>query len=754
MYTRFGPPIVFLISCYALILCGTVDALPRAPYFNDDINKTTTTSEDKTVGNTVVEEEKKTYTVGDSEGYQEASRLLQKSLNLSLDPCDDFFEYACRAWVDSHPIPDDLTSYSQFTATREKVLAEMRKLYEDNTSIPTSKSIALIKQIYNTCMDTEKHNAVGARDLLEKIKTYGYWPMVHNEKWRESTFDLTKLLSNTIQSRDVSVFFDFGPAEDSRNVSRRLLSFDQGSLGLGYSTRDYYLDEKKYEKQMKAYRKYTIGKVRYYTEDAGMAVNESKIESDVDEIIAFEKEWAQILVAEEDRRNYTKLYNVRRFDDLKEYMSIIDWKKLTLSTTPFLVHSYLKTNPSIIISDVEYLQKMNTLLQNTDPRIVTNYILLRWAGSWSQEIGKKYEDLQQEFAFQMYGRKQRQPRWKDCVSSAGGKLSYASGSMYVRKYFDANAKNTTLDMITDLQEAFRNMMHANDWMDAETKKYALEKADQMLKQIGYPDFILNDEKLDDWYKGLEGAPEDSFSQLVEKSIQWRNNFYYRRLLEPVNRFEFISSAAVVNAFYSPTRNAIAFPAGILQQPFFDARFPKALNYGGIGAVIGHEITHGFDDTGRQFDNVGNLRDWWDNTTSSKFNERTQCIIEQYADVKLRGTDLRINGKLTQGENIADNGGIKQAFKAYKSYLEKHGGQEARLPQFESLTNEQLFFVGYAQVWCGAKTPETKTLLLLTDPHSPETARVNTVLTNQPEFAEAFKCPAGSPMNPTKRCVVW
>lgn len=324
------PRFIFLL---AACLVGSM-AMPRVPFVNDDANETTTTgttTEAVTTAEAITEtttgattqESKPTFTVGDSEGFKEASRLLQKSLNLSLDPCDDFFEYACRSWVDTHPIPDDLTSYSQFTATREKVLAEMRQLYEDKSSEPTSKSIALVKQIYRSCMDTEKHNVVGAKDLLDKIKTFGYWPMVHNEQWREAAFDLTKLLSNTIQTRDVSVFFDYGPAEDSRNVSRRLLSFDQGSLGLGYSTRDYYLDEKKYEKQMKAYRKYTIGKVRFYTQDAGLNVNESKIEADVDEIIAFEKKWAGILVAEENRRNYTKLYNVRNFEDLKEYMPIV-----------------------------------------------------------------------------------------------------------------------------------------------------------------------------------------------------------------------------------------------------------------------------------------------------------------------------------------------------------------------------------------------------------------------------------------------
>ncbi|CAD6192583.1 unnamed protein product [Caenorhabditis auriculariae] len=723
---------VVVATTAAVLLVGSATAKPRVPFVND----AATVKPD----------------VSRTPGFEKAAALLKSAMNTSLDPCDDFYQYACSSWVAANPIPDDLTSYSQFTAAREKVLAEMRELYEE-PSIPRSKSIGLVKQIYRACADIERHDSVGAREMLEKIKTFGFWPMVHNEEWHSREFDLTKLLINTINSRDVSVFFDWGPSEDSRDVSRRLINFDQGSLGLGYSTRDYYLDNKKYSKQLKAYRKYTIGKVRYYTQDAGLSVNETKIASDVDEIIDFETRWANVLVAEEDRRNFTAMYNLMHLNDIKELVPILDWDRLFLSTTPFSIHHYVKSNPEIIVSDVKYLKSMTKLLQETEPRIIANYVMLRYAAQWMNEIGTKYEDLQQDFAFEMYGRKQRQPKWKECVGAAGGRLGYASGAMYVRKFFNKEARTSTLDMISDIQEAFKIMMHANDWMDGETKKYALLKAEEMIKQIGYPDFIMNDERLDNWYKGLDGVEGESYSSLNEKTTRWRSDFVYRRLLEPVDRDEFVTSAATVNAFYSPTKNAIAFPAAILQPPFFDASFPKALNYGSIGAVIGHEITHGFDDTGRQFDQIGNLRDWWDNTTTTKFTERAQCIIDQYQSVEIAGTGLSINGKLTQGENIADNGGVKQAFKAYKRYLEKHGA-EARLPGLENVTNEQLFFLGYAQVWCGSKTVETKQLLLLTDPHSPETARVNVVLSNQPEFAEAFKCPAGSPMNPTQRCVVW
>ncbi|ETN79145.1 peptidase family M13 [Necator americanus] len=254
-------------------------------------------------------------------------------------------------------------------------------------------------------------------------------------------------------------------------------------------------------------------------------------------------------------------------------------------------------------------------------------------------------------------------------------------------------------MIDDLQEAFREMLTTNDWMDKQTKATALDKAKQMLRQIAYPDFILDDAKLDDYYGGVK------------------------------------------------------FPAAILQAPFFHHTFPRALNYGGIGAVIGHEITHGFDDEGRQFDSVGNLREWWDPEVKKKFQERAQCIINQYGKIEVPGTGFKISGKLTQGENIADNGGVKQAFRAYKNYLRKRG-EERRVKGLEQYNNDQMFFLGYAMVECGHMTKEAMINQLITNPHSPHRNRVNQVLANQPEFATAFQCDLGTPMNPIERCAVW
>jgi len=337
---------------------------------------------------------------------------------------------------------------------------------------------------------------------------------------------------------------------------------------------------------------------------------------------------------------------------------------------------------------------------------------------------------------------------------ASGRMSYAGGALYVRKYFDKSDKATALEMIEDLHTVFHQMVNTSQWMQTETKKLALVKAKEMLSLIGYPDWIANDTALDEYYEQLELTDQDSYPKIIEKLTQWGQQRAFRKLIEPVDRSEFGVSSAVVNAFYSSLKNAITFPAAILQAPFFDRGFPKSMNYGGIGSVIGHEITHGFDDQGSQFDGTGNLQNWWDPLTAMQFFNRTQCIVEQYGAYDVPGTGLKVNGRLTQGENIADNGGIKEAFKAYRRHVNKLGHEEARLPGMAAYTHDQVFYLSYAQAWCGHSKVESVIRSVLSDPHSPVLFRVNGVVANQPEFSTAFRCPIGTPMNPVKKCTVW
>uniref|UniRef100_A0A0K0FE70 Neprilysin-1 (inferred by orthology to a C. elegans protein) n=1 Tax=Strongyloides venezuelensis TaxID=75913 RepID=A0A0K0FE70_STRVS len=689
----------------------------------------------------------------EDDGLKKASIIFEESINETVDPCDDFYDFACGKWIANNDIPDDLTSYGRFSALRENVSLEMKDLYSNDMTFK-SKSVGYLKDVYRKCMDTKALGKTSLKELLKSLESYGFWPIIHGDKWKQSQFDLTELLINLVQSRSIDIFLELYVSQDSKNVTRRMLHMDQGNLGLGANSRDYYLNKDKYAKQINAYRKFIINKISLLAQDSGSKRTLDEITKDVDKMLDFETEFAKILVPDQSRRNYTELYNIIKISDLNQLMPLIDWNRYFRGISPFDMHSYFDSNPDIIVTEIKFFDRIVELLKNTDTKIITNYMLNRYFSSWTMQLDERYEDIQQDFLKEFVGKKVKSPRWKDCITVASSKLPYASGAMYIDAYFNDKDKAAAMDMIKDLREAFGEIIENNTWMDDVTKNYALEKLKEMMPLIGYPEFIKNSTSLDEYYKGLVIENDDSYVDILQKVTTWSQHKALRRLLEPVDREDFGMSSAVVNAFYSSVKNAITFPAAILRAPFFDRRFPKSINYGGIGAVIGHEITHGFDDQGSQFDKIGNLRNWWDKKTQKEFRKRTKCIVDQYGAYEVPDTGLKINGVLTQGENIADNGGIKGAFRAYKNYIKRLGNDEPRIPGFAKYSNDQIFFMSYAQTWCGKAKPQSVVRQILGDPHSPMRFRVNGVMVNQPDFANAFKCPVGSKMNPGKRCEVW
>uniref|UniRef100_A0A0R3PD92 Peptidase_M13 domain-containing protein n=1 Tax=Angiostrongylus costaricensis TaxID=334426 RepID=A0A0R3PD92_ANGCS len=508
-------------------------------------------------------------------------------------------------------------------------------------------------------------------------------------------------------------------------------SFSQGRLGLG-PHRDYYLDREKYRVKIAAYKELLIRLVKLIHDDANVSIKEEQIAYDVEAIIDFESKLAKIVVATEDLSNFTEMYNLRRLSDMQTLMPLVNWTSYFYSVTPPSIHNYLAADPQILIAEIDYMGRcrqswsflevcksqfdfrLTTLLNFTDPVTITNYVYTRYTLTWGGELGEQYEGVAKEFHYLMFGQRETTPLWKRCVGGAMARMQYASGALYVRKAFNEETKYAAMEMVVNLQEAFNDILLENDWLGNTTKavsgesfqkkrvlkstQAALDKASQMLLQIGYPDFILDDEKLDRYY-----------SEMLEKLNRWKSDFDFKRLIKPVNRNEFDFNPASVNAFYNPHTNSIKFPAGILQEPFFHEASPKALNYGGIGV-------------------------------------RAQCIIDQYSKIKVPETGQYLNGKLTQGENIADNGGVKVAFKKY--------GEEKRIKGLEQFSNEQMFFIGYGTIWCAHATRDYSWASILTDSHAPQKYRVNRVLANRPEFAAAFNCAVGTPMNPTDRCAIW
>ncbi|EYC44744.1 hypothetical protein Y032_0451g1686 [Ancylostoma ceylanicum] len=684
-------------------------------------------------------------------GCVRAANAIINAMNTSVNPCEDFYEFACGAWNEYHPIPDDMSGFGTFSFVREQVRLQLRVLLEQEVT-SESKSINMARIAYKTCMNKTQLDDLKTSLLFETLSELGYWPLIQNA-WKRDNFNLTDLLALARRDYGAESFFQIYVYADAKNTSRNTLTVDQGTLSLGRGARDYYLNSTLFANHMVAYRKYFLEIVKILQEDAKVAHNSSAIGDSIDAVIAFEKKLAEIVVPEDERRNSTRLYNKRKIADLYNYMDDINWVIYFRQIAPSEMVGLFSNETEIIVAEIEYLEKASKLIKETDSELLANYIVWRVVQASVRLLDERFENIKQDFSRVMTGQQQRSPRWKDCAQVPSSVLPLAAGAVYVQAHFNSDDKREALEMIKKLLESFADLVSQNDWMDETTKKIAIEKANSMINNIGYPNITNDIKKLDEQYDELYILPEDTYYSLMKKAVIWMQKKEFRKLLKPFDRHDFEVSPAVVNAFYSPEKNAITFPAGILQPPFFSGSFPKAVNYGAIGAVIGHEITHGFDDQGSQYDKDGNLHNWWSARSLESFDERRRCIVEQYGNYTVPKINMKVNGKLTQGENIADNGGVKEAFKAYEKYVATEG-EEPRLPGLQHYTNTQIFFLSYAHFWCGQKKEAAAVQQVMTDEHSPELFRVSGVLSNLREFAEAFSCPKGSSLNPEQRCVVW
>jgi len=525
---------------------------------------------------------------------------------------------------------------------------------------------------------------------------------------------------------------------DDKNSSVNIIQLDQMQLGL--PGRDYYLKTSS-AKDLKAYH-------RYMTEVAVLLGAERRHASEeMKKVIHFETLLANISIAEADRQDTGAIYAQMTLVDLQQMVPQINWRHYL---NAFLSEPVTDMEP-IVTYAMFYFQQLGKLLLKTERQVVQNYALWRLIMDVMPHLPEQYQHKRAEFRKVLLGVLSERNRWNQCVEWTNKKLGMAVGALFIRENFNQESKLVALEMIHTLRDAFIEILDELEWMDQDTRAVARQKALAMNERIGYPELLTKAHLLAQEYQLLDVNQAD-FLQNILNVKRYEAQYNLRKLRQPVAKDKWSTEPAVVNAFYNPNKNDIVFPAGILQPLFYSSQFPKSLNYGGIGVVIGHEITHGFDDKGRQFDKDGNLKQWWNNATVQAFRLRTQCIIDQYSAYKLDDVGLNINGRMTQGENIADNGGLKQAYRAYRKWVLRHG-EEPQLPGL-NLSHDQLFFLNYAQIWCGTMRPEDALTKIRSSVHSPGPIRVLGPLSNSQEFANAYQCPVGSPMNPQRKCSVW
>ncbi|XP_023027272.2 neprilysin-4 [Leptinotarsa decemlineata] len=686
------------------------------------------------------------------------SKIMQKYMDPSIDPCTDFYEFSCGNWKKYYTIPPDRATYDTFEMVRESLDNALKGLLEridkkppkkqpyffeksfiDEDFSPHDTSDAVIKAgvFYKSCMQEELIAKRGVDPLERILDELGGWPMVTN-RFNSSEFDLFWLLARLrLLNNDVLIAQWVGP--DMKNSNEYIVHIDQTTLGL--PSRDYYLEYSNM-KYIRAYKVFILTIVEL------MGGQLQRAENETEELIQFEMKLAQIMASPEERRNISDIYLRTDLASLTLYFPQFNWKDYF----DIVLGTDIDLKTPVACYCARFIHELLYLVSITDPRILQNYLIWRFVRHRTNNLDRRFLDAKQRFYYILFGREKNPPRWEFCVSQVNSNMGMALGAMFVKKYFDQSSKMDTIEMTKDLEESFRTTLVENSWLDNNTKDYALMKLDNIDLKIGFPDFILNDNELAMRYDNVEVHP-DYFFENVLTILRHLTRVEQKRLGSVVNRTMWSTPPAVVNAYYSRNKNQIMFPAGMLQPPFYNRHFPKALNFGGIGVVIGHEITHGFDDKGRLFDHEGNLHMWWRDSSIEKFYEKSQCMIEQYGQYVLPDIHVSLDGYMTQGENIADNGGLKQSYRAYETWLQKNPDADETLPGL-NLTNRQLFFLNFAQVWCGQQRIEAAKSRMKTSVHSPGIFRVIGVLSNSVEFSKAYNCPVNSPMNPEFKCTIW
>ncbi|XP_049659250.1 neprilysin isoform X1 [Accipiter gentilis] len=691
-----------------------------------------------------------------SDCIKSAARILE-NMDTTAEPCNDFYQYACGGWLKRNVIPETSSRYSNFDILRD----ELEVVLKDVLDTPSSNDITAVqkaKTLYRSCINETIIDSRGGRPLISLLPKVSDWP-VATTNWDSSygtawTAETAIAQLNSRYGKKVLINFFVGT--DDKNSTAHIIHIDQPGLGL--PSRDYYECTGAYKEACSAYVDFMISVAKLILQERNISFNESEISEQMKRIMDLEKEIANATTKSEDRNDPLLLYNKMTLAQLQNNFSleidhkVFNWSKF-INDIMSTVQIKVENTEHVIVYDPEYLIRLKSILNKYTRRDLQNYMIWRFVMDLVNSLSRNYKDTRNAFRKALYGTTSETAVWRRCANYVNGNMENAVGRLYVQEAFAGDSKHVVEEMIADIRDVFIKTLDELTWMDAETKKKAEQKAAAIRERIGYPDeIVIDDNKLNSEYQELNYKEEEYFENIIENLV-FTQKKRLKKLREKVDKEEWISGAAVVNAFYSASRNQIVFPAGILQPPFFSASQPKSLNYGGIGMVIGHEITHGFDDNGRNFNEDGDLVDWWTEQSARNFKELSQCMVYQYGNFSwdLAGGQ-HLSGINTLGENIADNGGVRQAYKAYQNFVKKHG-KEKLLPGLE-MNHKQLFFLNFAQVWCGTYRPEYAVNSIKTDVHSPGKFRVIGSLQNSPEFSEAFSCTKTNYMDPAKKCRVW
>uniref|UniRef100_A0A8C9NMJ9 Endothelin converting enzyme like 1 n=1 Tax=Serinus canaria TaxID=9135 RepID=A0A8C9NMJ9_SERCA len=633
-------------------------------------------------------------TEGDSyclEGCQEkkaflrASRFLSANMDATIDPCQDFYSFACGGWLRRHGIPEDKLVYGTIGAIAEQNEAKLRALLSRPVRRRAAPRQRGGQEFFRSCLDRAEIDRLGPRPMLEVIGECGGWDAPPERR------DINELLYKTQGVYSAAVLFSLTVSLDERNTSRYVIRIDQDGLTL--PERTLYLGQDEESEKVRGARRCLGDTRRGSSSQHGWQTEGTPLPAVLGTGVLYPP---------------------------------LKWKRLL----DRIFHDNFSEEEEVVLLATDYMQKVSNLIRVTPSRILHNYMLWRIVVVLSEHLSTPFRDAIHELSKEMEGNEKQLEPGKICLSQANKHFGMALGALFVEEHFSSASKAKVQQLVEDIKYILDQRLDELDWMDEETRRAARAKLRYMMVMIGYPDFLLKPEAIDKEYEGGSGMG-------TRPRVPW----CWVMLWVGTGQGDTQLQCSPV----SPV-----FPAGILQPTLYDPEFPQSLNYGGIGTIIGHELTHGYDDWGGQYDRHGNLVHWWTERSYSKFLKKAQCIINLYDNFTVY--NQRVNGKHTLGENIADMGGLKLAYYAYQKWVREHGPEHPL--HHMKYTHDQLFFIAFAQNWCIKRRSQSIYLQVLTDKHAPEHYRVLGSVSQFEEFGRVFHCPKNSPMNPVHKCSVW
>ncbi|KAG0173553.1 hypothetical protein DFQ28_007969 [Apophysomyces sp. BC1034] len=687
-----------------------------------------------------------------------------EDIDTTLDPCDDFYAFTCSSWMKEHDIPEGKSSTGTFNLLATDNIRTLRNILSENfdsfyrrthpkgdhlpepDKLVDEQNFNKFKNYFDSCMNESVIDAHGPEPVYSLLRgVLKQYPAGTRQQDQQLTKTLVYLAKHGI-----SVLFDI--SVDADPVDPQVSSLAMYQDGLTLPSKEYYarddIVDTLYD-TVAGTMGTVFGKSReWYNWEARTVAKQ---------VVDFEKSLAEISDFKEDLMDPKAIYNPRTLSEISKLAPTVDWglyvDDMILPNAPH--------PDTVIVSSPHYIANLSTLLENTPVRTIQSYFLWKVVEAYSDALSADVRQEVQKLRAKLTGTdaKISKPRWETCLNEVSGSLGFIAGRYYVLDRFGGDAKKKADAFVNSIKDVFVSRLPDLTWLDSETREKAVEKVDKLITKMGYPTSspdVMSPIALSDYYTTLNVDKDDFFGNYV-RSRQWAVTKGWREVGKTPDRFKWLMTPMEVNAYYNPSFNEIVFPAGILQHPFFSKDYPEYLNYGGIGSVIGHELTHGFDNSGRQFDADGRLVQWWTNETAQSFDEKAQCFVKQYSEFTVEdghGKSVHVNGKMTLGENLADNGGLGEAYLAWKQRYHTKKYNNELLPGLDEFSPEQLFFINFGRIWCRKFTNEQQVQNVLTDEHSPAQWRIIGAIQNSKHFAEVFKCPASSRMNPGHKCELW